>query len=144
MNSSHARCAGQRAVAAFERAHELFEGDIRWILVACIREALFLPPHYAIELRRALVQKRCGAVNGRGHGDRCRGFFAITRVYSFGCDVHLRFQRVPSLVSSRMMPPSRSCFRISSERGKLRAFFACCRWSIKSCTWASESPPFCF
>ena len=47
--------------------------------------------------------------------------FTIAGMHNLGFELHFRFQRTPSLVSSITMPFSCSSARISSERLKLRA-----------------------
>ena len=59
-------------------------------------------------------------------GDRNVGtaLLPVAGVHGFCFDFHLRFQRIPSLVSSRMTPRSSSSARISSDRWKFFVFLA--------------------
>src|SRR5437667_5509532 len=137
VNCAHARTACESAVAAFERCAELFERRISRIVVPRIVKAGFLASEHAVQRFHIFVKETGRSVNRRGDGDMAPRFLAVAGVYGFGVDFHFLFHRVPSLVSSRMIPCSASWSRIRSDSAKLRAFLACTRFETSASTSAS-------
>ncbi len=140
MQGGHARAAGERAGARFEpaleRGYEFLQRFVRRIAVTGIAGPRHFIREHAVEIGRVLVEITRRSVDGRGHRHPLlaalgAGPFAVAGVDGACIEFHLRFQRMPSFVSSRMMFFSRSCARIWSARAKSRAFLAAVRSAMR-------------
>jgi hypothetical protein len=78
-------------------------------------------PEDAIQLLHALVEVTGGGINRSGGGHVRAGLLPVARMHRFGLYLHddFLFQRVPDLVSSRMMPCSSNCWRIWSDEREI-------------------------
>ena len=141
VHRGHSGAARQRAVAALERCHQLFERGGGRIVVARIDEARLFPAEHAIELRHVVVEKAGRRVDRRGHRDMLPGLLAVTGMHRPGMDLHFLFHRTPSLVSSRRIPCAASSSRIWSLRAKFRAFLACPLSVINASICSSDTDP---
>ena len=92
--------------------HQLFERGVRRVVVARVAVAGFLAAEDAVELLHRFVEVAGGRVDRGGDRDLRAGLLAVARrapLWYGSSNVYFLFQRTPALVSSRMMPCSRSC-----------------------------------
>src|SRR5579864_225271 len=141
MEGAHPGSTGHGACAAFQLANQFFQRAAGGVVVTRVGGPFLLQPEDAVELLDGIVNVGRGGVNRRGRRREVAGLAAIAPVHGLAFDFHDRFQRTPSLVSSRMTPCVARFARISSERAKLRDFLAAVRSAMSASTSASESPP---
>src|SRR5690242_1804109 len=97
-----------------QRRHQLFEGGGGRIFVAAVAVSFFLVPEDAVELFHRFVEEAGTRVNGRGDGNVRARLLPVARMHGLGVNLHryFLFQRIPDLVSSRIIPSARSSSRI--------------------------------
>src|SRR5262249_26880962 len=121
---AHAGRARDRARTAFKLAQQFLQRYTRGIVVTRIGRTLLLLREDPVEVLHGVVDIAGSRVDRRGGRDEVAGLAPVGPMDGFAFEFHCRFQRTPSLVSSRSTPAEASCARTSSARAKLRAFLA--------------------
>src|SRR5258708_6326970 len=144
MEGHHAGGGSQCAVAAFELVDQILQCGDGGVAVARVGRSLLFAPEDAVQLRHGFVDVTRRGVDRRGDRNVVARFLPVTSVNRLTFEFHdWRFQRAPSLVSSRITPKAASSVRILSARAKSRAFLAALRSETSaSISWSAGPPSF--